>query len=469
MKALYDSKKAVKYDIKTDSSEDTYYCPEKYPYLCTLLTDNFGLCKKTVEDCDSDLSESELLLLSDETSGKNIEEGKKYGYTHSHLKDYCGNITLDLQQDYRQSKMFGVLPDILPLDTINEDPISEIKDEFSIMTYNIWGLIKYQDNPNYMKFLNETMKLRMKAIVDIVKKNNPDILCIQEMNNTVYRLLKDELSKIYPYEFEPNFDKIDDKDRSIKRNRNLEVFIFSKYKPIRMELYGISGNLGYNNSFIIIEFQNIIIINCYLQAGSKYSPGQEAVWFHYSRCRKQEIKKINTLVDKYVLNGKACILTGDFNCNLNGNLKEWPELSEFSNLNDTWTKLNLDKEGLTEDTDINQMRWNNKFMEKKFRYDGIFYKNPADNDILKPLTIKITGRKPIVLDKKMSEEFIKYFVPDKRESLLRYYDQTKGLLALWPSDHFAVYAIFQILDTKITINDNKEVEFEGESSDTEKY
>lgn len=460
MNPLYHSERSIKYDVETynnlsDEAKEQfpYYCPEKYPYLCTLLTDNFGLCKQSMEDCESDTITDSELLISDKDEEEIIKKGSQY-YSKSHLINNCSEVTLDLQQiptlsyTYTEEQQ-DILPrELLPLDISDENAPDEIYN-FSIMTYNIWGSVEQKDNPDYMKFLEDTMKLRMESIVDVIKKNNPDFVCIQEMTNMSYNFLKDKLSTIYPYSFEENFDLERDK---IKRNRDIEVFVFSKYKPTTIKLYSIAGNLGYNNSFMILEFQNLAIFNCYLQAGSKYSQGHESYWFHYSRCRKQELKSIGGIVDKYINNGKACIIVGDFNCHLDGDLKEWPELKEFSNMKmiDVWNQLR-DQPGFTEDTDINQMKWNIKLQTKKFRYDGIFYRNPDDNRIVRPITIRITGRKPILLNNDMSNKFVDFFVPkvDNIEQKIRYFDTEKRIIALWPSDRFAVFAIFNIMDEKI--------------------
>lgn len=476
MNPLYYSDRSIKYDMGTynnlsgeDKEAFPYYCPDKYPYLCTLLTDNFGLCKKSADDCESNIiTESELLLSETEDEGM-VKKGSQYGYTKSYLINNCGEVNLDLQQVFGSESPLNiekerevnekedqedVLPtEILPLD-ISDDNLPEEIYNFSIMTYNIWGLVKSKDNPEYMKFLNDSMKLRMEFIVDIVKRNNPDFFCIQEMTNMSYSFLKDELSKIYPYAYEENFDI--ERNR-IKRKRDVDVFVFSKYKPSTIKLYSVAGNLGYNNSFIILEFQNITIINCYLQAGSKYSPGQEPYWFHYSRCRKQELKSIGAIVDKYINNGKGCIMVGDFNCHLDGDLTEWPEIKEFDNMKmiDVWTKLRGEP-GFTEDTDINQMRWNIKLQEKRLRFDGIFYRNPDDNQIVQPINIRITGRRPILLDNDMSNKFIKFFVPkvDNIEQKIRYFNKEKNMMALWPSDHFAVLATFNVMDEKIIVGES---------------
>ena len=67
--------------------------------------------------------------------------------------------------------------------------------------------------------------------------------------------------------------------------------------------------------------------------------------------------------------------------------------------------------GFTENTDINTMRWNLKFQEKKVRFDGILYRS---NKIY-PIFCKIVGKKSVPLNKEMTQLFIKNFVSVKKK------------------------------------------------------
>ena len=137
--------------------------------------------------------------------------------------------------------------------------------------------------------------------------------------------------------------------------------------PKTIKMIPLGGNLTYTNSLMIIEFDNFNIYNCYLQAGSKHSIGQEKLYIHYSRCRLQLLEYIMTRLDKIT----PSILLGDFNINLNDTIDNYPELRGINklineyNFIDTWTINKND--GYTENTDINIMRWNDKMKDKKSR------------------------------------------------------------------------------------------------------
>jgi endonuclease/exonuclease/phosphatase family metal-dependent hydrolase len=191
----------------------------------------------------------------------------------------------------------------------------------------------------------------------------------------------------------------------------------------------------------MLEFDNLIIFNVYLQAGTRNSPGQKDLWFNYSRCRYNEYLAIGRYLKDNKIN-KPIVVLGDFNTNLNGTIDEWPELKAFKQLNlqDSWLEKYDNNGGFTEDTSINLMRWNVKFEEKIYRIDGIFY----TKDKLKTSNIKILGNIPIDIDKDMQQKFKDIRIPEipKKDELIR---KNGDQIQLWPSDHFAVLAELELI------------------------
>ena len=380
-----------------------FYCPNEYPYFCGKDSNSFGLCKKRLEDCNNVNIEGVIPILAVDNPNK----GSKYGYYTDNLHRRCNNIILN------KEKKFDLSNDI-------ENILM-----FSIMTYNIWGLPPKND------FVLKLMKIRINLIADIIIKNNPDIICFQEVSLIPLQILKKRLSLIYKYQYETDyfFDEI------LERNREVETITFSKYPVSNYQVYGLDGNLRYNNSLIRTEFSNFVLYNVYLQAGSKKSPGQEYYWFHYTRCRIDQLKRIKELIDK---DTKPVIICGDFNFHLDGG-DEWLEYNEIKDyFKDSWTDLNR-KDGFTENTDINTMRWNLKFQEKKVRYDGILYKYKNNN--IYPFFSKIVGKKSVSLDNKMTKLFIKNFVSNDHKKI-KY--NNKKTINIFPSDHFGVITKFII-------------------------
>jgi exonuclease III len=388
-------------------------CPDDNPYLCNLNTLSMGLCVKNNKECNiRTLENRDIPILSEE--GNN---GEKYGYHINDLGRGCYTKYDNLQIDYIQEYTDG----------------EEIPSNFSLLTYNIWGLAK---NDNFKKLFN----LRKSLLKSTIKNTNADILCLQEMSKFSYEQLDKFISK-YKYASEIPYPI-----NESNRNRSVDVYLLSKYKPVKITNYSLPGVLGYYNCMLVIEFKNLIIFNVYLQAGSRSSSGQENYWIHYSRCRNDLLNIISDMYnDKY--NDKNIIICGDFNFNLDGQIEEWPEIKQINNLKsngfiDTFKTVNPDEYGFTEDTDVNVMRWNQKLIEKKYRYDSILYKGEEYN----PIISKLIGMDVKYLNKKNSSWFLKNMSEmksvDQLKLLIKISDN-KYLVPINPSDHFGVFTKFK--------------------------
>jgi exonuclease III len=395
-----------------NDNKTNLYCPKDYPYFCDKNTNSFGLCKKNKCDCNDINIQGVIPIIKDNL----YKEGENFGYYTDNLHKRCNQIYLN--HEY------------------NENIYGDIPNEFKIVTYNIWGLFKKSNDDHANNFIKKTMEMRMKEVSNEITKNDPDIICFQEMTDITYQILNKEIGHKYAYKYEKDFNH---EKVKLERNRDVEVCIFSKYPIKNTKIYGLSGNQRYNDSLMIAEFPNLIIFNCYLQSGSIFSPGQENLWFHYSRCRIDQIREIKKIIDDILKKdiNKPIIMLGDFNFHLDGDKKYWIETHEFNNfLQDSWKKTNHNNDGFTENTDINRMRWNLKLHEKKVRYDGILYKN------IIPLESHIIGNKPIKLNESDSEDFKKYIL--KNNINLKYSPDDNKSLELFPSDHFGVITKFKL-------------------------
>jgi hypothetical protein len=416
MNPLYHHDKSIKFSKESIVNNPTfpYHCPEEFQYLCTMLSRNAGLCKRSAYDCEVDTITDSELLIHDTDSSDVI--------TESELQN-CGKVTLDSQQELggetplnisrkreraAQQAKEAVLPtDILPVDTINENQPEEILENFSIMTYNI----------SSNGYARELLDLKLQAIIEVIRKNNPSILCLQG-DRGVTEMLRD-----YPYAY---------------TSESSDVSVFSKYRPASVKMYSIAG-IGSNNSFMTMEFKNVVIINCSLQQEHTNNNEQLVTGLYTSQCRRKQLKSIGLLLEAYALSGKACILLGSFS-DVTGRL-EIEELKAMK-VSDVWKELRNEDDGYTRDTNINYTIQGDK---RSVRSDLIFYRNPDDNRIITPILVKLTGRKPSVFDENTSDK-------EKRK-----------LIALWPSDYFAVYAIFEVLDTTISLSGDAEEKINRES------
>ena len=385
-----------------------------YPYLCPVGTKNFGLCVNKLDDCVNKInrkSEMQPKINSDD------EVGKAYAYISEHLHDDCSGIT-----------------------PINMDEYSDgepVPGNLKVCSWNVWGLLKY-DQP----FIGWSLEKRLNNIIDIILEEDLDIICLQEITTPVYLKLLQRLGSIYHF-----YEEVIDTDKTKKeRNRDLELLFLSKYKAHKSITFLLGGNLGYSNNLSVLEFPNLVIFGCYLQAGSKYSPGQEKKWFHYSRCRSEQLETIFNLSKSYTHDKK--IVLGDINFHLDGPISNWPELEKINSFNedgfiDSFRSLFPNIEtfpGYTEDTNVNLMRYNSKFMEKQFRYDGIMSKG------LTPVDCKVLGTNEIELTDEEITNMIDQFVFVRNIDKIRVSKNADGSnrkLALWPSDHFGIMSVFR--------------------------
>jgi len=280
----------------------------------------------------------------------------------------------------------------------------------------------------------------MEEIVKCIMKEDPDVIILQEMSHESIGILVGIMRrygiatkyKRYGHHFEtftPN-----DLENSI--GRDLDNYVLTKYIPKQITQFQLSGNLGYTSGITCVDFDDVCVVGCYLQAGSKHSVGQESVSHHYSRCRLEQLEAIGKIIDQECKN-KSVILCGDFNMNLDGSIDEWPEVEGINKLNmqDTWKIVNPKDPGFTEDTFINHMRWNMKFMEKRYRYDGMFLK--SDTIVLLPVDAKMVGTESCAMDDDMFDDFMRLLsnksVIDNVQPRSKTYH---------PSDHFGVMTTF---------------------------
>jgi len=352
----------------------------------------------------------------------------KYGYVEDYLERNCylDAAAIVANTDYEATFTDG----------------EHVPDSFSCLTYNIWGLTRTEEQ-------RHLFTLRKDLLVRTILEANADICCMQEMSTFAYEQLAGPLihridpntgRAMYAYASEVPYPVAGSKSVE-QRNRCVEVYCLSKYRPSRIRIIGLLGVLGYKNSLMILEFPNLVVLNLYNQAGSRKSPGQAHNWAHYSRCRAEILQTIHDIITAEYA-GKHIIFCGDFNFHLDGARGEWPELATMRRILhmgfvDTFRHRNPHDPGYTEDTDLNFMRWNQKLIEKKYRYDGIFAKGAwfiRDS--------RLIGTESQLLDEENSTWFLKNiseFVPGGAHKLAGTHE---GLVPINPSDHFGVLTKF---------------------------
>jgi len=368
-------------------------CPPSAPILCENTTVSRGLCVTKKSRCAKRRTNKKPRALPKPPLN---EKGKKYAYIDDFLGHHCYFTDSDIKVDYDQSYPDG----------------EEVPDTFSCLTYNIWGLAKKET-------LKHLFKLRQPLLERTIRETGADLLCLQEMSKFSYEQLKasdPSLFDEYPFASEDPYPS------GGARNRAVDTYLLSKYKPSRVTNYGLTGVLGYENALLVVEFPNLVVFNLYNQAGSRHSVGQEHKWIHYSRCRYDILETIYDMIKRRYAN-RNTIICGDFNFDLDGNKEEWPEVEMLDRykargFQDTYRLANPEDPGLTEDTDLNPMRWNQKLVEKHYRFDAIFYK-PAAEGSWKVESSELVGTDYECLDAANSAWFIKWMSEAEPEDIER--------------------------------------------------
>ncbi len=240
---------------------------------------------------------------------------------------------------------------------------------------------------------------RIPYIIKNLKLINADIYLLQEVSKNILNNLKDS-SNFKNFYFSTDVFE--------ENGTQLQNIIMSRIKPIEFKNFFIGGISNYYNSFSLIRFSNLIIINLYVQSGNYDSPYLENHWSAFQKCRIYNLKYIKKYIyKKYYPTCKNIIFSGDFNFDLNENtLEKKIVISDYFNL-----KQNNYETLLTEDTTKNFFRFNLKQKEKIKQYDGFF----ICGNILsyKPTLI---NTKPIFYLNKKEE---KLFIFNLKKNLIR--------------------------------------------------
>ena len=390
-------------------------CPPETPYLCKKKTLQRGLCVKERSECGVRVSRKRSVPAGAGAS----ELGARYGYAEADLGRSC----------YLDAAAVAANTDY----DIRYEGGEPVPASFSFLTYNIWGLAKKEVNKHLFG-------LRKNLLVGTILAADADLCFLQEMSQFAYGELEVPLIGHYPYASERPFPAAGTPTPA-ERRRQVEVYCLSKYQPSRIRMIGIEGVLGYKNSVMIVEYPNLVVFNLYSQAGSRSSPGQEQKWLHYSRCRFDILETIHDIMVRDY-HGARMVLCGDFNFDLDGSRANWPEVAMLRKIKrlgfvDTFPHVNSSDPGYTEDTTNNVMRWNQKLIEKHYRFDAVLAKG------LRPTESRLIGTESEELSPADSDWFIEKISECAGDrSRLRGYDVATGRLQINPSDHYGVLTTF---------------------------
>ena len=152
---------------------------------------------------------------------------------------------------------------------------------------------------------------RIKGIIDLIKRHNPDVICFQEVTIFWYSLLKREFKDVYQFTGRDRF--YGDKNQ-IKRDfeRNCILFKKERFKPVKCRTYWL-GPDPLNPSRFDGAFFNRIFTTAILK-DKKTNKKVQFISTHFDD-RFEDIRaKQGEVLTKYASEqNMALILAGDFN------------------------------------------------------------------------------------------------------------------------------------------------------------
>lgn len=147
--------------------------------------------------------------------------------------------------------------------------------------------------------INGLGTIKEKGFVDLVKKEQPDIICLQETRkkeDNVEKLLK-------PLSSEYNLDCFSSHREDISGYSG--VATLSRLKPTKISKTFGSVQFEKEGRILISEYPSFVLYNCYFPTGASDPK--------YQKMKREFYKECTESVSKTMISGKEIILCGDFN------------------------------------------------------------------------------------------------------------------------------------------------------------
>ena len=269
--------------------------------------------------------------------------------------------------------------------------------KISVMSYNIW----FDENERDKRLL---------SLINTIKQNNPDIVCLQEVIPDIAKILNNKLGNtynyIYPEEIEQSYGCMIFSRYKITKYEDQEynkTFMGRKLCYAVIEYNMIGNDIPGDNQFIVSK-QNVVIATSHFESEFKKINGIKTEQYINAR------KLLNDLYNTY----GPVIFCSDTNILPH---EEKYFITNDKNWSDAWKENGCDNLiEYTYDTKLNLNLKNRNFQKEiRSRIDRIIYRG---NSVLNPLYFKLIKG-----------------------------DQNN----IEPSDHFGIMAEFELIDNTIEI------------------
>lgn len=216
--------------------------------------------------------------------------------------------------------------------------------KLKIMSYNIW-------------FDDFKRTERLFKLLEIIKENDPDVVCLQEVLNFQYETIKDRVGYKYFYP-----------------NEILEKYgcvILSKYEITKSTIISLPSNMGRNLILIKISVNDTDVVIGNVHFESEFN--------EINYLKKEQYKQTSLFLNKLNNDYKNIIFCSDTNVT---NSEETYFDEKFKNFKDSWEVdgKNIKKE-YTYDFETNKNLQLRK-IKLKSRIDRILFKNDENMQFL---------------------------------------------------------------------------------------
>ena len=152
---------------------------------------------------------------------------------------------------------------------------------------------------------------RIKGILDLIRRHNPDVICFQEVTLFWYSLLKKELSNAYAFTGRDRFynDKVEPKRHF---ERNCVAYKKDRFKAIKTRTFWLGPDMYNPSKFEGASLNRVFTIAVLLD--KKTNKKTQVISTHFDNCSPEIREKQGKVLTNYLKTQHSpLILMGDFN------------------------------------------------------------------------------------------------------------------------------------------------------------
>lgn len=152
---------------------------------------------------------------------------------------------------------------------------------------------------------------RIRGIIDLINRYNPDVICLQEVTQTWFKILRKEFSNIYTFK---GRDRLFADKNALKRDREKSCVLFKKdcFKYITGHTYWLGPDMNNPSKFEGSVFKRVFTVAKLLD--KKNNKKFQAISTHFDYLKPEVRQQQAEVLNHYLKQQKdPILLAGDFN------------------------------------------------------------------------------------------------------------------------------------------------------------